>query len=84
MLVPSSLDIQSRSGSSYMGVCASPARARADGLPECPFWYGVEDKRINFLAVMRHSRVLSREGIGSEMKALTGECCIMLWHSCHN
>ncbi|KAJ6149330.1 hypothetical protein N7471_000529 [Penicillium samsonianum] len=32
----------------------------------------MEDKSINFLAVMRPSKVLGREGIGSEMTALTG------------
>ncbi|KGO64609.1 hypothetical protein PITC_093360 [Penicillium italicum] len=71
MLEPSSPDVQSRSGSSYMGVCASPARARAHGHPECSFWYGTEDKSINFLAVMRHSGALSRNATASEMIALT-------------
>ncbi|OQD94959.1 hypothetical protein PENSOL_c023G01653 [Penicillium solitum] len=73
MIEPSSLDIQSRSGSSYMGVCASSTRARAHGHSECSFWYGVEDKSINFMAVMRPSKVMGREGIGSVMTALTGE-----------
>ncbi|KAJ9489644.1 hypothetical protein VN97_g3611 [Penicillium thymicola] len=50
----------------------SGARARAHGRPECSFWYGIEDKSINFLAVMRPSRGLSGKGIGSEMTALTG------------
>lgn len=84
MLEPSSLDIQSRSGSSYMGACASSTRARAHGHSECSFWYGLENKSINFMAVMRPSKVLGREGIGAEMTTLTGECCIVLWYSCHN
>lgn len=43
----------------------------------------MDDKSINFLAVMRPSKVLGREGIGSEMTAPSGECCLSLWYFCH-
>ncbi|KAJ5840551.1 uncharacterized protein N7525_005739 [Penicillium rubens] len=72
MLEPSPLDVQSRFGSSYMGVCGSSTRAREHGHGERSFWYGAEDKSINFLAVMRPSNVLSTKAISSEMIRLTG------------
>ncbi|KAJ5169591.1 uncharacterized protein N7500_002374 [Penicillium coprophilum] len=71
MLEPSSQDVQSRSGSSYMGICTSSARGRAHGHPECCFWYGIEDIGIDFLAVMRPTNVLGSSPVGSEMIALT-------------
>ncbi|CAG8037637.1 unnamed protein product [Penicillium nalgiovense] len=55
-----------------MGVCGSPTRAREHGHGERSFWYGAEDKSINFLAVMRPSKVLSTKTISSEMIRLTG------------
>ncbi|OQE20669.1 hypothetical protein PENFLA_c016G08551 [Penicillium flavigenum] len=72
MLEPSPLDVQSRFGSSYMGVCGSSTRAREHGHGERSFWYGAEDKSINFLAVMRPSNVLSTKAISSEIIRLTG------------
>ncbi|KGO37895.1 hypothetical protein PEX1_074880 [Penicillium expansum] len=70
MLEPSSPDFQSQSGSSYIGVCASSTRARAHGHPEGSFWYGSEGKSINFPAVMRPSRALSRNATAPEMIAI--------------
>lgn len=83
MLEPSPLDFQPRFGSSYMGVCGSPTRAREHGHGERSFWYGAEDKSINFLAVMRPSKVLSTKTISSEMIRLTGELCTMALHFSH-
>ena len=59
-----------------------PPRLAHIDIPDVLFWYGVEDKSINFLAVMRSSRALSRNATASEMIALTGGCCIMLGHFC--
>ena len=83
MLEPSPLDDQSCFGSSYMGVCGSSTRAREHGHGERSFWYGAEDKSINFLTVMRPSNVLSTREISSEMIRLTGELCTMALHFRH-
>ncbi|KAJ6189464.1 hypothetical protein N7519_004372 [Penicillium mononematosum] len=58
MLEPSPLDVQSRFGSSYMVLL----RAREHGHGEHSFWYGAEDKSINFLAVMRPSKRFEYQG----------------------
>ncbi|KAJ5781550.1 uncharacterized protein N7518_010033 [Penicillium psychrosexuale] len=69
----------SKRGSSYLSVCASPARARAYGLPVSPFWYGTENKSITFIAVMQPSGTLHHDEVAEKMMDLTSE---LFYHAC--